>query len=70
MFSYYGIFQDSGVEEITLPSTLKEIGRMAFADCNSLRTIYVKSGCQVDLSCVPSSVEIVQLQSEDSAPEQ
>ena len=58
---YHGIFQDSEVEEITLPSTMKEIGQMTLADCSSLRTVYVKSGCQADLSHVTSSVKIVQL---------
>lgn len=58
---YHGIFQDSRVEEVTLPSTMKEIGQMTLADCSSLRTIYVKSGCQADLSRVPSSVEIINL---------
>ena len=59
---YYSgeVFEESGIEEITLPSTLKEIDRYTFSGC-SLRTIYVKSGCQADLSelDLPSSVEII-----------
>ena len=46
----YGVFQGSGIEEITLPSTLKKIGSLTFRYCNKLKTIYVKSGCQVDIS--------------------
>ena len=41
---------------------------MTLADCNRLRMVYVKSGCRVDLSSVPSSVEIIHLQSENGAP--
>ena len=65
-----GLFSYRGVEEITLLSTLRKISQMTLADCSSLRAVYVKSGCQADLSHVTSSVEIVQLQSEDGAPEQ
>ena len=56
-----GMFENSGLEEITLPGTLKKIDRRTFSGCNSLRTIYVKSGCQADFSRLdlPSSVEIV-----------
>ena len=36
--------------EITLPSTLKEIGKYVFSDYNFRDTIYVSDGCQVDLS--------------------
>ena len=60
---YYssGVFGNSGIEEITLPSTLKKIGYHTFWGCNSLRTIYVKSSCQADFSGInlPSSVKIV-----------
>ena len=60
---YYssGVFGNSGIEEITLPSTLKKIDRYAFSECNSLRTIYVRSGCQANFSWLdlPSSVKIV-----------
>lgn len=44
---YYGVFQESGLEEITLPSTLKEIGDNAFRDCDNLRVILVENGCSV-----------------------
>ena len=42
---YYGVFEGSRIEEIVLPSTLKEVDRFVFCNCNSLRTIYVKGGC-------------------------
>ena len=56
-------FSSSGLEEITLPSALKEIGILAFKTCFDLKTIYVKGGCQVDLSGlgVPDSIRIVRL---------
>ena len=55
-----GVFQKSGVEEVTLQSTLRQIGRNAFKWCDGL-TVYVKSGCRADLSRLdlPSSVKIV-----------
>lgn len=34
-----GAFQDSGLSEITLPSTLKEIGKNTFIDCVNLNTL-------------------------------
>ena len=58
---YCGVFQYCDFEEITLPSTLKEIGQCTFKDCRCLKTIYVKSGCKADLSQLdkPSSAQIV-----------
>ena len=38
-------FSSIEIEEITLPSTLKEIGEGAFYNCNSLRTVWVEEGC-------------------------
>ena len=48
---YIGVycFRDSGVEEITLPCTLKGIGTDAFAYCPNLRTVWVEEGCTVDV---------------------
>ena len=59
--TYYGVFQGSRIEEVTLPSTLREIGRNTFKWCSDLKTIYVEKGCQVDCSKLgkPSSVRIV-----------
>ena len=39
-------FLGSGVEEIALPHTLREIGDHALG-YNSLKTIYVEDGCEV-----------------------
>ena len=36
-----GVFMNSGLEEITFPSTVLEIGEHAFADCDSLRVVWV-----------------------------
>lgn len=44
-----GVFERTSIEEITLPSTLKEISSRTFKGCSNLRTIYVKRGCQADL---------------------
>lgn len=44
-----GVFQESGLEEITLPSTLKKTGSGGFFHCNNLKMIYVEDGCEVDL---------------------
>ena len=48
--NYGGTFSCSGIEEITLPSTLRRMSQMTFFGCNRLRTIDVKSGCQADFS--------------------
>ena len=55
---YFGTFQNSGIEEITLPSTLKWMNKYTFSSCSNLRTIYVKDGCQANLprSSLPESV--------------
>ena len=47
---YLGTFYNSGIAEITLPGTLKEIGKYTFSKCFSLKTIYVKGGCRATLS--------------------
>ena len=39
----------SGIEEITLPSTLKEIDEKAFEYCQRLKTIWVEEGCTLDV---------------------
>ena len=60
---YYGVFERTEIGEITLPSTLKEIGKFTFYNCYSLMTIYVKRGCQVDFSEIyrPKSAKVVYL---------
>ena len=54
----FGIFQNTEIEEITLPSTLMKIGKLTFTRCSSLKTVYVKRGCQANFSGLnmPSTV--------------
>ena len=56
----YDCFRNSGLEEITLPKTLKEINMWAFNDCTSLKTIYVEDGCEANLSSLklPDSTQV------------
>ena len=37
--AYYGVFQDSAIEEVTLPSTLRKIEYNAFRNCKYLKSI-------------------------------
>ena len=41
---YKGIFYRSGLEEVVLPSTLKEICGGVFADCENLRRVVLNEG--------------------------
>ena len=43
------IFQESRVEEIVLPSTLREIASGIFNDCKDLKTVWVAEGCPLDV---------------------
>lgn len=45
---YYGVFQESGLEEITLPSTLRKIGTATFGRCN-LKVVWVRNGCTANV---------------------
>lgn len=38
-------FRHSGIEEITFPSALREIGANAFDDCKNLKTVWVGQRC-------------------------
>ena len=40
-----GIFYNSGLEEIILPSTLKSINSDTFSGCSSLKAVWVEDGC-------------------------
>ena len=53
-------FQDSGLEEITLPKTLKKIGWSAFSNCNNLKRIYLDAECEASLyeAEIPDSATI------------
>ena len=56
-------FQNSGLEEITLPKTLQDVGWCVFHDCKDLRTIYVEDGCEISLADagVPDSASVIPL---------
>lgn len=45
---YRGVFEESRLEEITLPSTLTEIGETTFKDA-CVKTVYVDEDCEVNL---------------------
>lgn len=52
-------FSNSGIEEVTLPGTLKEINEYAFSNCNSLKTVWVEDGCAPDIKkCCGDNVGI------------
>ena len=52
------IFQDCGVEEVTLPNTLRDVSPDLFAGCYSLRVVRVKEGGPDVRGLVDSSVEV------------
>ena len=41
------LFRESGVEEVILPSTLREMRPDIFKGCSSLKTVRVAKGCRV-----------------------
>lgn len=49
--NYYaaGTFEDSGVKEITITATLERVCKNLFANCSSLRTVWVEEGCPLDI---------------------
>ena len=53
-------FSGSCIEEIVLPSTLKDVGEDIFTKCHSLRAVWVGEGCTLDIAkCVEHSVAIL-----------
>ena len=53
-------FSYSGIEEITLPSTLKKMGENIFKKCENLKTVYVEGGCTADVwNCGANSAEVL-----------
>ena len=55
-------FQNSGLEEITFPSTLRRAHRYVFKGCDNLRTVFVAEGCQADVGIlVGEAVAVVLL---------
>ena len=43
-------FEYSGIEEVTLPGALREIGENAFYGCSRLGTVWVEEGCTLDVA--------------------
>ena len=43
---YYGIFQGSAVESVSLPSTLKRIEYSAFRNCKHLKSVALPKGLE------------------------
>ena len=61
-YSHYcnGIFQESGLEEIILPSTLMSIGHNVFGICPDFSVVWVKGSCTADIEdAVPYYVAII-----------
>lgn len=55
-----GMFYGSGLEEIVLPGTLREVCDSTFNYCNNLQTIWIRDGCTADVkSSVMESVKIL-----------
>ena len=53
---YYGVFQESAVESISLPSTLKRIEYSAFQNCKNLRIIALPKGLEkIGTMCLSES---------------
>ena len=52
-------FMKSGLEEVELPNTLKEIQQDVFRECGSLRVVWVEQGCLLDVSqLVGNGIEV------------
>lgn len=43
----YGVFQNSGLEDVTLPNTLTYVGNYAFSYCPNLRSVRVQNDSQL-----------------------
>ena len=55
-------FRDSGLEKVTLPNTLLEIGEKAFEGCDKLRIVLVEEGGTLDIrKYVKDVVEVRQM---------
>lgn len=48
---YPGVFQESGLEHVKFPSTLKKIGYRVFMDCEKLKVVHLPDG----LECIAGS---------------
>lgn len=55
------VFRDGKVEEIALPSTLREMSSEIFRDCGSLKIVRVARGCPIDVGkFVDRKVEVLE----------
>ena len=53
-------FNGTAVEEMTLPGTLRDVGKDVFQYCRKLKVIWVEEGCAIDVrSSVKSPVTIM-----------
>ena len=43
------LFKGSGVQEVVLPSTLRQMSQDIFKGCDSLRVVRVARGCPLDV---------------------
>ena len=46
------------IREITLPSTLKEMGESSFDFCRNLRTVWVRKDCALDIRQYIQNVDV------------
>ena len=61
--SQIGAFWNSGIEEITLPGTLREMTDGTLWNCERLRAIYMEDSCEVNLALLwlPDALKIYPL---------
>ena len=49
---WYGVFQGSALESVTLPSTLRKIKEFTFKNCKNLRSVVLPAGLEcIGYSC-------------------
>ena len=53
-------FQNSGIELIVLPGTLKLVSPKTFSGCDSLRAVWAEIGCADVRQLVSSTVDVQQ----------
>lgn len=57
-------FSDSGLEELTFPSTLEDLGQGCFSTCASLRAVHINRGIPPTVSGLAAMVSIIQSDNE------
>ena len=64
-----GVFEDSDIKEIVLPSTLAKLDGNTFVKCDCLERVWVEQHCQIRVaSCVRSKVDVQIFQAGDGNP--